>query len=220
MISVPSRPLPEPDSALVVHRLYAKPGVQVVPLEVAWSILHNLRGWMGVLYNCALAHPSWYPEAVRILYRDIHITNRSRYDALRKVLLHRNVAAHHTFTHTEAINVVFTTDHDDCVPDVLSALASVAFPKLRSMHFSTHPPPRDHKLPHPPSGSSQRPPWSIPFSFSNPFSSVTSLSFTGQIFRTLRELVRTICAFPQLQDLELQGCDFNTRMHIDVSSHQ
>lgn len=203
-------PFAEPGRAPVVHRLYAEPGVPVVPPKLVGNILSHLRDCRWVLCACALTHSSWYPWAMKVLYADIHILGRGQFDALRKRLRRRDSdVAHHTpFSHTEVFAFTFPDGRDPCIPDALTALAGVAFPKLRTLRFSTVCSSSRLYYGHhwcSARGPSQTPPWSVPFSFSNSFSSVTTLSLTCQRFRGLRELVRTVCAFPRLQNLELQG---------------
>lgn len=199
-------PLTEPDSAPVVpHRLYAIPGVPVVPLELVENILNHLHGCRGDLCKCALTHSSWYPCAIKVLYTDIHILGRREFDALRDRLRCRDVVAQCAFSHTEALRVTCDAIY---AHDVLATLAGVTFPELRTLSFCIYDLVGGRSLP-----QSQRPPWIPPLPFSNTFSFVTTLSFIDQLFSTLRELVRTVCAFPQLQDLELRGfCGLKTRI--------
>ncbi|KZT69491.1 hypothetical protein DAEQUDRAFT_811281 [Daedalea quercina L-15889] len=190
-------------------------GIPTLPIELVEQIIDHLRGECRTLVSCALTHKSWYSRATMVLYTAIYIQSRAGYDVLRRrrftgIGTSASISATQSlFSLTEELSFdesekrAATHQPKDSLPgptnpqfvyDVLPTFAGFPFPKLRHLTL------RSRDVEHP--SNRTRPSFNVPLLLSTTFSSVRSLVLDGQVFDTLRDFVRIICALPRLEELD------------------
>ncbi|KZT69487.1 hypothetical protein DAEQUDRAFT_811279 [Daedalea quercina L-15889] len=180
------------------HALNSSSGNPVVPVELLEHIIDYLRGECQTLLNCALTHRTLYPRAKTVLYITIHIRSRKAYNAIRRLRL--NKMAHSIFANTEEFVLeehpeAWRTDPSHhFVHDMLPTFAGFPLPKLHCLVLRGF-----HR------GLVWRDSPLTALLLTQTFSSVRTLVLHNQPFSTLLDVVRFVCALPQLQELELHA---------------